>query len=283
MATPRLLQILVLLSVTCLVSSCKLAVVVPQGGTVISKTGQRNCQEFTTCNFNVTDTKFSESFTANPMPGYKFVKWQGGLGFICGDSKSPVCIVSTAMFAGNTPIEAVIASDTIFSIQPVFQAIPTPKYVVKDGKGVVLGQVIDFNYESVSVRLVHLDEQKKQHGYLLVFDNDSVEPIKSNTLLWNNSSCSGDIAYMLLPQAYHFMEPLLSNTIQVVNESPQGNGIFSLARIAPREEAQLLPKPYAKYGDTCQPWGGAVKAVQATIVLHDLSAQFTPPFGLFAE
>jgi len=283
MTTSRPLKILVLFAVACLVSSCKLAVVVEEGGLVQSKSGKRNCQEGNTCTFEVTDTNFNETFTAIPLPGYKFIKWRTGPEFLCSGATIPTCTLLTTLFAGNAAIEAVIASDKIFSIKPVFKAITPPSYVVKDGKGVVLGGVTDFNYESVTVRLVHVDEKKKEHGYLLAFDNDSVVPIKSNTLLWSNSSCTGDIAYMLLPEAYHFMEPLLSNAYQVINESPQGNGVFSLARISPRDEAQLLPKPYAKYGDVCQPWGGAAKGVQATIILHDLGAKFTPPFGLFSE
>ncbi len=283
MTISRQLKCLVFFAVSCVVAGCKLAVVVGEGGAVVSQSGTRNCKENRTCTFEVPDTQFIESFTAIPLPGYTFSQWQGGEGFLCGDSTEQSCTVLTTVFAGNAPIEAVIASDKIYSIKPLFKAITAPRYVVKDGKGVVLGEVTDFNYESVSVRLVHVDENKIAHGYLLVFDNDSVAPIKSNTLIWDNSACTGDIAYLLLPEAYHFMEPLLSNAYQVVNESPQGNGIFSLARISPRNEAQLLSRPYAKYGDVCRHWGGAAKGIKATIILHDLGAKFAPPFGLFAE
>ncbi len=296
MTTSRLLKILVLLSMTCLISGFKLAVVVGEGGTVQSGSDTRNCQAGSTCVFEVNDNHFKEALTATPLPGYMFTKWEGGRSWICRRKTDATCNLSAAAAVAYRPfVQKLIASDVTISLEPIFRKIPVPvpvvpvaktpalRYVVKDSTGVVLGNVTDFNYESVTVRQVYVDESKKVHGYLLAFDNNSVSPIKSNTLVWENASCTGDIAYMLIPEPYHFMEPLLSNEYQVINESHQGNGTFSLVRISPREEAQPLPKPYAKYGDVCQPWGGAAKGVQATIVMHDLGNQFKPPFGLFAE
>ncbi len=287
MAISHRLRILILIvAVTCLTEGCKLAVVIDVGGSVKSASGTRNCQEGNTCLFDVTDTKFVESFEAIPLPGYKFVKWQGGSQSLCANAVTPTCILLTTFFAGNAAFEAIIASDSVFTIKPLFTAIPPPRlprYIVKDGKGIELGPVTDFNYESVTVRLVYVDEKQVPHGYLLAIDNESVKPIRSNTLVWNNSSCTGDAAYMLLPERYHFMEPLISNTYQVINESPQETGIFFLVRIAPLDQAQPLPKPYAKYGDVCQPWGGAARGVPATIVIPNLGAHFAPPFGLFSE
>ena len=79
------------------------------------------------------------------------------------------------------------------------------------------------------------------------------------------------------------MEPLISNTYQVINESPEGTGMFSLVKVAPAEQAEQLAKPFSKYGDVCKPWGGSAKGVPATIILPNLGARFTPPFGLYSE
>jgi hypothetical protein len=284
MTISRRLRLLVLaIAAPCVIAGCKIDVVVDLGGSVKSASGTRNCQEGNTCTFDVTDTKFVESFQAVPLPGYKFVKWQGGASFLCPNSASPNCTLTTTLFAGNAAVEAIIASSTVFTIKPVFIVIPPRKYIVKDGKGVVLGEVTDFNYETVTVRLLHVDEARVEHGYLLAFANDAVKSIRSNTLVWSNATCSGENAFMLLPARYHFMEPLISNTFQVINESPEGNGIFSLVKIAPAEQAQQLVKPYSKYGDVCQPWGGSAKGVPATIILPNLGARFTPPFGLYFE
>jgi len=282
------LRMLLFFVIACLASGCKLTVDVGKGGSVVSESQQRNCPEETACVFDVNDTKFSDKFTAVPIPGYRFVKWEaGGPQFFCGGATNPTCALANAAITGNAAAESVIASDAVFSIKPIFEENVTPRYVpryvVRDSKGVDLGEVTNFSYESVTVKLVYVDEMKKEHGYLLVFDNDSVRPVKSNTLVWNNATCTGYIAYMLIPEPYRFVEPLISNTYQIINESPQDTGVFSLVRISPREEAQQLPKPYAKYGDVCQPWGGSAKGVPATIVVHDLGAKFKPPFGLFAQ
>jgi hypothetical protein len=285
----RRLRFLVVLVITCLVSGFKLAVVVDEVGAVKSKSDTRNCHAGSTCVFEVNDNNFIETFTATPLPGYMFTKWAGPT-WLCRGQTGPTCKVSPSGAKNPTLMNKLIASDATVSLKPIFTKVtgpvakaPSLRYVVKDSTGAILGNVTDFNYESVTVRLVHVDEQKKAHGYLLVFDNDSVAPLKSNTLVWDNSSCNGSNAFMLIPEPYHFMEPLLSNDYQVINESPEANGIFSLVQIAPRDEARQLPKPYAKYGDVCQPWGGTAKGVPATIVIHDLGAVFKPPFGLFAE
>jgi hypothetical protein len=285
----RRLRFLVVLVITCLVSGFKLAVVVDEGGTVKSKSDTRTCYGGSTCVFEVKDYNFLETFTATPLPGYRFTKWQPGWRWMCPDQSEPTCTVSTSGMENSPMKKLQIESDLTVTLKPIFtqfktQIAKTPalRYVVKDGTGAVLGNVTDFNLESVTVRLGYVDDEKQTHGFLLVFDNDSVAPLKSNTLLWDDPSCTGD-AYMLIPEPYHFMEPLLSNDYQVINESPQANGIFSLVRIAPREEAKQLTKPFAKYGDVCQPWGGAEKGVPATIIMHDLGAVFKPPFGLFAE
>lgn len=288
MRSLRRLGIPLFLVVICLVSGCKLVVEVGEGGQVVSTSQQRNCPEDTACVFEVTDTKFTDKFTAVPLQGYRFVKWEaGGPELLCGGATNPVCALTNKSFTGIAAIESIIASDATFLIKPIFKMNTAPRfvprYVVKDSKGAVLGEVTNFSYESVTVRLEYVDEMKTHHGYLLVFDNNSVKPVKSNKLVWNNATCTGNIAYMLIPEPYRFVEPLISNTYQVINESPQDTGVFSLVRISPRESAQQLPKPYAKYGDVCQPWGGSAKGVPATIVVHDLGATFKPPFGLFAQ
>jgi hypothetical protein len=285
----RPLRFLVVLAITCLASGFKLAVVVDEGGAVKSKSDSRNCHVGSTCVFEVNDANFIETFTATPLPGYTFTKWDAGRQWICRGQTGPTCTVSASGTKDRAFITKHAASDLTVKLKPKFTKVNVPvirtpalRYLVKDSTGAVLGNVTEFNYESVTVKLGYVDDEKKTHGYLLVFDNDSVAPLKSNTLLWDDPSCTGE-AYMLIPEPYHFMEPLLSNDYQVINESPQANGIFSLVRIAPREDAKQLSTPFAKYGDVCQPWGGAVQGVPATIIMYDLGAVFKPPFGLFAE
>ena len=114
-----LIKVLVIFFVTALVAGCKVAVIVVEGGEVQS-IGSATCLEGTICIVEVNDTNFSETFTAVPNPGWRFVKWNSGEGFFCGGSTDSTCTISTVGTAGNADIEASIASDQTFYIMPIF-------------------------------------------------------------------------------------------------------------------------------------------------------------------
>jgi hypothetical protein len=126
-----LVKVLVILFVSALVAGCKIAVIVVEGGKVQSN-GSDFCLEGTVCIVEVTDTNFSESYTAVPHPGWGFVKWNTGGGFLCANSTDPTCTLSTVGTAGNDGIEAVIASDQTFYIMPIFEQ--GPDTVAVDGR-----------------------------------------------------------------------------------------------------------------------------------------------------
>jgi len=63
-------------------------VVVPQGGAIVSQTDTHNCAAGQTCDFLVTGAAgFSDTFTATPAIGYKFVGWKnaGATSFCPGE------------------------------------------------------------------------------------------------------------------------------------------------------------------------------------------------------
>ncbi|MFT4613365.1 MAG: hypothetical protein ACI9NT_000503 [Bacteroidia bacterium] len=104
-------------------TGCRIGAAVFEGGNVVSASGERHCFEGRTCEFEVTDTNFTETFTAQPRAGYEFVKWRAGEGSLCADSTNPTCIVSTVGAEGNAVIEAVIASDSLFYVVPEFRCV----------------------------------------------------------------------------------------------------------------------------------------------------------------
>lgn len=112
---------LILLVVLIPLSSCRIGTAVFQGGDVLSLSGSRDCLEGRTCEFEVTDAQFSETFTAVPKPGYAFVKWRAGDGHLCANSTNPVCNVTNVGSEGIPEIEAVIASDEMFYLVPEFE------------------------------------------------------------------------------------------------------------------------------------------------------------------
>lgn len=115
---------LLLLCAIFVVSACKLAVVVPSGGDVTSKSNTRNCAGGGLCEHNITDLTFHESFTAEARPGYVFSRWQSGFGFLCGKSVSPTCVISnTSLPAGNDDIDAFVAGGSFAYIMPLFEFV----------------------------------------------------------------------------------------------------------------------------------------------------------------
>lgn len=114
--------ILVLAAVFTL-SSCRIGTAVFYGGDVLSASGTRDCMQGRTCEFEVNDTNFSETFTAVPRVGYAFVKWRAGDDQLCGNSTNPVCSVSNVGSEGIPAADAVIASDRMFYLVPEFECV----------------------------------------------------------------------------------------------------------------------------------------------------------------
>lgn len=120
-----MLRIPALLFLLVVLSGCRLAVIAVQGGEVQSiRSG--TCLAGTVCVNEVTDTSYSESFTAVPDTGWNFVKWNPGENFLCEDSTNPVCAVSNTLVAGNPLAEAIVASDQTYFLMPVFVEVGVP-------------------------------------------------------------------------------------------------------------------------------------------------------------
>lgn len=62
-------------------ASCKVHVIALQGGEVQS-IASGTCLEQTNCVHEITDTNYTESFTAVSADGYQFVKWHGDSRFL---------------------------------------------------------------------------------------------------------------------------------------------------------------------------------------------------------
>ena len=112
---------LVALSVLTL-ASCKIRIIVPEGGHVYTQSGAYQCDGGQTCNIDVIDFFFDETFIANPYRGYAFRFWKQGTGRFCGKSPNP-CRLLTTIFTGDW-VPAVLpwleSSDIVFYLQPVF-------------------------------------------------------------------------------------------------------------------------------------------------------------------
>tara|TARA_R110001599_G_scaffold353231_1_gene591113 strand:+ start:197624 stop:198376 length:753 start_codon:yes stop_codon:yes gene_type:complete len=106
-------------------TSCKLHIIVPQGGSVDTVSGAYNCNTGETCDIDVVDFFFKETFIARPGNGYEFSFWKKGDRRFCG-RESGNCLVTTEGFETNQNLADVMVSffesDEVFYLQPVFKA-----------------------------------------------------------------------------------------------------------------------------------------------------------------
>jgi hypothetical protein len=116
----QLLRILLLLSITALMASCKLAVIVVEGGEVEAD-GSGTCVASSICIVEVTDPNFSETFVAVPDTDWYFQKWNLGSGFFCGGSTSAICKLSFKDHEESEAVADMVASSELFYLMPVFK------------------------------------------------------------------------------------------------------------------------------------------------------------------
>jgi len=141
------LEFLLLIGVATLLAGCKLATIVVEGGEVRS-TGSGTCMAGTVCMIEVTDTNFSESFTAVPEPGRYFKEWKSGDRFICGGSARPECTLDLQEYEGNDGVEKIVASNDVAYLMPVFRQVQSIMIRV-EGRSVIVDdkewlQPVDF-------------------------------------------------------------------------------------------------------------------------------------------
>jgi hypothetical protein len=112
-------------------TGCKLEIRVPQGGMVVSTDGAYICQAGQTCEIDVVDLFFDQTFIAQPATGYYFNHWKGDDHYLCGGETGP-CALATAGFEGHPALQALLESDQTFYLEPKFIWSPVcpPKELV---------------------------------------------------------------------------------------------------------------------------------------------------------
>lgn len=100
-------------------AGCKLQIHVGQGGVVASTDGAYLCQSGQTCDIDVVDLFFDETFIAVPAPGFYFRNWEQGDKALCAGESEP-CHLSTAAFEGVSALESILVSGETFFLEPEF-------------------------------------------------------------------------------------------------------------------------------------------------------------------
>jgi len=119
---PLLKYCLVALCSALVLTSCKLRIVVPEGGSVETLSGAYSCATGKTCTIDVVDFFFGETFVAKPADGYEFVFWANDSRRFCSKSSHP-CYLSTIGLNIDTLAELMISffnSDEVFYLEPIF-------------------------------------------------------------------------------------------------------------------------------------------------------------------
>ncbi|MEM8941675.1 MAG: hypothetical protein AAGC91_05925 [Pseudomonadota bacterium] len=111
MYVSRLLTVLALLLA---LSACKVVLKVPEGGSIVSASGENSCSEGA-CTIDVGAANgLSDTFTAIPNEGFFFVEWKKAQGYLCGGS-AEACTLQVD--------EENSARDITVYLEPVFKSL----------------------------------------------------------------------------------------------------------------------------------------------------------------
>ena len=102
-----------------LLCGCRIEVVVPEDGAVMTESGRYTCLAGARCTIEVNDLFFNETFFVKPESGFTFGGWAKRPWFFCGGSLSP-CNLASAAMEGNSWLENILYSDTVFYLEPIF-------------------------------------------------------------------------------------------------------------------------------------------------------------------
>ncbi|MCB1695032.1 MAG: hypothetical protein KDI34_02295 [Halioglobus sp.] len=165
------------------VTSCKIRIIVPEGGGVATSSGAYSCTSGKTCDIDVVDFFFDQTFIAKPATGYIFKYWKKGDRRFCGGASKP-CRLFTTAFTGDwvEPILEWLETDEVFYLQPVFEVscdgYQTPLTIAGTVNGDILTVTVSDRFagavESVKWRgkeFINIWDHGRQISYAWSLDN----------------------------------------------------------------------------------------------------------------
>lgn len=127
-----------------MLSGCKIILTTSDDGYVTSTSGLYDCGSGQTCEIDVSDLSFDETFTAVPNEGFTFSGWKRRQRGFCGGSSEP-CRLFTEPFEGNDVLMGFLSNpNEIFYLEPVFSQGTASK------TGVIQGPVSGLSYTTSS-------------------------------------------------------------------------------------------------------------------------------------
>lgn len=105
-------------------SACQITQIVPDGGSIVSRSGELECGEASTCVADVENGSiFSDTFTAIPRSGYQFDGWKEADRFLCGGSTAACALEGIPGSFTDQVIELFL--EPVFSIDADSYVAPT--------------------------------------------------------------------------------------------------------------------------------------------------------------
>ncbi|MFT6892126.1 MAG: hypothetical protein ACJASY_004186, partial [Halioglobus sp.] len=156
----RAVKLLSIVSVVAMAAGCKVEIVLPEGGYVLSGSGEYDCRsevtqqslhsnhmhgskhvshlagskvaaaadgdQKTSCEIAIDDTTFDDTFTAVPYEGYEFKRWKKRDGGLFGGGKVAEVRIYTTGFEVSDLLMEILDSDNVYYLEPVFRKVSTP-------------------------------------------------------------------------------------------------------------------------------------------------------------
>lgn len=89
-----------------LLSACQITQETPAEGSIVSASGNYDCGSGQTCIVDVENgASFSDTFTAIPNPGYRFVEWKKADKYLCGGNSSSCALLNVPGVLTDQDIE----------------------------------------------------------------------------------------------------------------------------------------------------------------------------------
>ena len=118
----KISKILAVSAVGLILAGCRIEVVVHEGGSVVTESGNHECLAGETCIVDVVDIFFNEAFMGQPHEGMKFDGWVTRDRGFCGGSTDP-CALKTEAFEGNENLMPFLDNpEEIFYLEASFSA-----------------------------------------------------------------------------------------------------------------------------------------------------------------
>jgi len=176
--TNKLMGVAITLALILATTGCKLRITVPEGGQVVWGSGAYRCEMGNTCDIDVVDFYFDETFVADPIDGYFLRYWEPGERRFCGRSPLRSCDLGITGLSGYGLVEPFLASDEVFHLQPRFER----------------GDCTERPYDSAVWRLVELYQfqYRIRDTYLECNIPNSPEPVKHGQYV--SSSRGNDVS-----------------------------------------------------------------------------------------